>query len=73
MTSYQFSVISRYTDNIYLLLDNDEAGVKGRRTIRKKFGDFANIQNFYLPKEYKDIDEYFVKTGDTTVSFSVGP
>lgn len=73
MTSYQFSVISRYTDNIYLLLDNDEAGVKGGRTIRKKFGDFANIQNFYLPKEYKDIDEYFVKTGDTTVSFSVGP
>src|SRR5271166_592642 len=28
MTSYQFSVISRYSNNIFLLLDNDEAGQK---------------------------------------------
>lgn len=58
MTSYQLSVISRYTDNIFLLLDNDEAGQKGRDSITKKFGQLAHIRNFYLPEEYKDIDEY---------------
>jgi len=73
MTDYQFSVITRYTDNIYLLLDNDEAGEKGRKSIKNKFGKYANIQNFYLPKEYKDIDEYLSKTGSDSVSFIVGP
>lgn len=57
MTSYQFSVISRYSNDIRLLLDNDEAGQKGRKRIINKFGQFANIHNFYLPDEYKDIDE----------------
>lgn len=71
MTSYQFSVISRYTDNIHLLLDNDEAGVKGRKRIRDKFGKLANIQDFFLPESYKDIDEYFTKSGEDTVSFAV--
>jgi DNA primase catalytic core len=61
MTSYQFSVISRYSNNIFLLLDNDEAGQKGRKRIINKFGQFANIRNFYLPDEYKDIDEYITK------------
>jgi DNA primase catalytic core len=58
MTSYQFSVISRYTSNIFLLLDNDEAGNKGRKRIMEKFGSFANIKNFYLSESYKDVDEY---------------
>jgi DNA primase len=71
MTPYQFSVISRYTDNIFLLLDNDEGGEKGRKKIVDKFGKFANIQNFYLPNPYKDIDEYFTKTGEESVSFVV--
>jgi DNA primase catalytic core len=71
MTSYQFSVISRYTDNIFLLLDNDEAGEKGRKLAISKFGKLANIQNFYLPDPYKDICEYFTVTNDETVSFVV--
>lgn len=71
MTPYQFSVISRYTDNLFLLLDNDEGGEKGRKRIIDKFGKLANIQNFYLPNPYKDIDEYFTKTGDESVSFVV--
>lgn len=61
MTNYQFSVITRYTNNIFLLLDNDEAGEKGRKHIEKKFGSFANIRNFYVPDYYKDIDEYISK------------
>ena len=71
MTPYQFSVISRYTNNIFLLLDNDEAGEKGRKRIVDKFGKFANIQNFYIPESYKDIDEYLTKSGDTSMSFVV--
>jgi DNA primase len=58
MSFYQFSVISRYTNNLILLLDNDEAGIKGRKTIFSKFGKFANIKNMYVPEPYKDIDEY---------------
>lgn len=63
MTSYQFSVISRYSNNLFLLLDNDEAGQKGRKRIVNKFGQFANIRNLYLPDNYKDIDEYITKGG----------
>jgi len=61
MTSYQFSVISRYTNNIFLLLDNDEAGEKGRKNAVDKFGQLANIRNFYIPESFKDIDEYITK------------
>lgn len=61
MTAYQFSVISRYSNNIFLLLDNDEAGQKGRKSIISKFGQYADIRNFYLPDEYKDVDEYITK------------
>src|ERR1035437_5185649 len=41
MTPYQFSTISRYTNNIILLLDNDDSGEKGRESIISKFGKFA--------------------------------
>jgi DNA primase catalytic core len=71
MTIYQFSVISRYTNNIFLLLDNDEAGEKGRKRIVDKFGKFSNIQNFYIPENYKDIDEYLTKSNDTSISFFI--
>lgn len=57
MTAYQFSVINRYTNNIRLLLDNDQAGEKGRKKIISKFGNSANITNYYVPKNYKDVDE----------------
>ena len=67
MTYYQFSVITRYTNNIFLLLDNDEAGEKGRKLILNKFGRFADIRNFYIPESYKDIDEYIV--GDSINSY----
>jgi DNA primase len=71
MTSYQFSVISRYTGNIIMLLDNDDAGVQGRKSTISKFGKFANIQNFYIPESYKDIDEYLTQCDDESPSFIV--
>lgn len=61
MTPYQLSVISRYTNNIFLLLDNDEAGERGRKRALDNFGKFANIRNFYLSSDYKDVDEYLSK------------
>ena len=64
LSDYQFSLITRYTNNIFVLLDNDEAGDKGRKRIVDKFGNFANIRNFYLPQPYKDIDEYFSENKD---------
>jgi len=71
MTIYQFSVISRYTDNIFLLLDNDEAGEKGRKRIVSKFDKLANIRNFYLPDGFKDIDEYLSNNSYESLSFIV--
>lgn len=59
MSAYQFSLITRYTNNLILLLDNDDAGEKGRKMIADKFGSYCNIFNFYLPEQYKDIDEFF--------------
>lgn len=71
MSAYQFSLITRYTNNIFLLLDNDEGGEKGRKNVISKFGKFANIQNFYLPDQYKDIDEYFTFNDDTNIPFTI--
>lgn len=71
MTAYQFSVIARYTNNIFLLLDNDEAGIKGRKSIIDKFGKHANIRNFYIPEPYKDIDNYLSNNSYDSLSFIV--
>lgn len=71
MSAYQFSVINRYTNNIFLLLDNDDAGEKGRQSILSKFGRFANIKNFYLPESYKDIDEFFKENSLNDLSLTV--
>jgi DNA primase catalytic core len=71
MTTYQFCVISRYANNLIMLLDNDHAGVQGRKTTLAKYGNFANIQNFYLPEDYKDIDEYLTSCPEASPSFIV--
>lgn len=71
MSTYQFSLISRYTNNIFLLLDKDEAGEKGRKRILDKFGKLANIHNFYLPDGYKDIDEFLSNNSYESLIFSV--
>lgn len=73
ITLYQFSVISRYSNDIRLLLDND-VSEKERKRIIDKFGHYANIQHFYLPDDYKDIDECITKGkfgGFTEIPFVV--
>lgn len=57
MTPDQLALLLRYTDNITLLLDNDEAGKKGTEKIIKNFGKYANIKKLELPEQIKDIDE----------------
>lgn len=71
MSDYQVSLISRYTDNVCLLLDNDEAGEKGREKIINKYGKYINIHNFYLPEPYKDIDEYLSQNSYESLSFTI--
>jgi DNA primase len=59
LSAKQFALILRYTNNIYMLLDNDEGGLKGRDLILKKYSKYANIKNVFLPKSYKDVDDFF--------------
>lgn len=68
MTAYQFALITRYTDNLILVLDNDEAGKKGRQSLLKKYNKLANIKNLYVPEPYKDIDEYISNEKITNIN-----
>ena len=63
-SKYQFSLLTRYTNNLYLLLDNDTAGMNATNKIIKKYSKFANIQKIQLPPNYKDIDEYLRKSNN---------
>jgi DNA primase len=59
LSRYQMFQIHRYTNNIIIMLDNDDAGQKGKKKIKKKFGDVANIKLISPPQGFKDIDEFF--------------
>jgi len=69
MTAYQASILSRYTDTVFLVLDNDEAGQKGRKKIEDKYGNYLNIVNLFLPEGYKDIDEYLCQNSAESLTF----
>lgn len=71
MTTFQLALLSRYTNNILLLLDNDEPGERGRRAIIDKYGAYDCFQNVYLPSGYKDIDEYLKENDADSMSFLV--
>lgn len=71
MTPYQLSLICRYTKNIFMLLDNDLAGEKGKKRAIEMFGQIANISNIYLPFGFKDIDEYLKEHSSDTLTFVV--
>lgn len=57
MTGEQLALIKRYTDNIYLLFDNDEPGSLGADRVVKKYSKSANIVVKKIPSGYKDLDE----------------
>jgi DNA primase len=58
LTKRQFQLLNRYTENIYLLLDNDIEGKKSQNKIIKKYSNLANFKSLELPNNYKDIDKY---------------
>lgn len=64
----QLVLLSRYTDNIVLLFDNDVPGHISANKILKKMENEkiikANLTCRFTPKGYKDIDEYLCRGGD---------
>lgn len=56
-TKYHFYLLKRYTNNIYLALDNDDSGYKETKNILNKFSNKANIYQIKFNSCYKDIDE----------------
>lgn len=58
LSAYQLSLICRYSDDLRLLLDNDEAGMKGRERARGKYAHLAKVSDVFLPAGFKDLDDY---------------
>jgi len=54
----QFLLLKRFTNNIYLCLDNDDAGRFGENSFINKYKDYCNVKKIHLPPEYKDLDEF---------------
>lgn len=69
MTFNQFSLLTRYTDNIVMLLDNDEAGNLGMNRAISNFGGKANIRKACLPDGYKDLDQFISSDSDAAREF----
>jgi DNA primase catalytic core len=67
MSDYQFAILARYTDEMVLMLDNDEAGDKGRQMIMSSYGNHMKIKNLYFPSGYKDMDDYLSEFGKETL------
>lgn len=64
----QCVVLSRYTDNIILLFDNDKPGHTSARIVMDKMANAdlinVNLTCQFTPKGYKDIDEYLCRGGN---------
>jgi len=69
MSPYQAALLSRYTDTVFVVLDNDDAGEKGRKKMEEKYGNDLNIVNLFLPDGYKDIDEYLSQNTVDSLTF----
>ena len=62
LTIQQLSQVSKYTDEIYLSFDNDQAGVEATKRIveiKNNIGKDLNIYSILLPSKYKDISEFY--------------
>lgn len=71
MTFEQFALLTRYTNNIILMLDNDNAGKIGTERIIRLYSNYVNIKTGILPKNFKDIDEYLSVYNIEDLSFSI--
>ncbi len=68
MSDVQFCLLARYVDEFIVMLDDDEAGDKGRIQILKDYGSHMRIKNLAIPKGYKDMDDYLSEFGIETLS-----
>ena len=57
LSRYQFYKLRRYTNNIYLMYDNDKAGESARVKVKRRYCDYSNIKSITVPLGAKDIDE----------------
>ena len=65
LSPYQFFQLHRYTNNIVVIMDNDEAGAKARVRIRNNYGEYANVESGRPPEGYKDLEEFWREERDT--------
>lgn len=66
MTKYQFFEINKYTNNIFLMFDNDIAGINGMKKVKREYGKYANIKIISPVEGFKDIDD-FIRNCDDSV------
>ncbi len=62
LTIQQLNQLSKYTDEIYLCFDNDQAGVEATKRIveiKNNIGKDLNIYSILLSSKYKDISEFY--------------
>ncbi len=65
LSKYQMFQIHRYTNNIILMFDSDDAGQKAKKRIKDRYKGVANIKTMGIPEGFKDIDEFFRGSKDT--------
>ena len=71
LTVQQLEQLSKYSTNIILSFDNDEAGINATRRILELKNSTTrdlNLSCLVLPKEFKDIGEYFEDGNDNVES-----
>ena len=62
LTIQQLNQVSKYTDEIYLCFDNDQAGIEATKRIveiKNNISKDLNIYSISLPSKYKDISEFY--------------
>ena len=70
LTVQQINLLSRYTKEIYLCFDNDEAGDSATKRVLEIKNNQPSEVNFFklnLPKKFKDISELY-ESGDSDIS-----
>lgn len=72
LTRYQFFQLHRYTNNVYLMMDNDEAGKKASKRVRQRYCQYANVRRIPSPENYKDIDLFLKSASDTERRKEIG-
>ena len=69
LTIQQLNQVSKYTDEIYLCFDNDDAGIEATKRIveiKNNINKDLNLYSILLPPKYKDISEFY-ESGENNI------